>query len=197
MNSNLVFVGVDPGQQGAIAFVTSDRSLLSTHMLPMLDKRVDIWALKNIIDEARQDRIVGLCMIEQAIVLPKQGSVSGFSMGANYGRLMTSIEFFGLPFEEIRPAVWKKRFFGSVKYEKNAIKQVAVMRARHLFPELAPKLLLSKDGLSEALLIAETARRQFYGERHAPDPSASNTPSAPGVSCTNKDEREPVTDEEE
>ena len=97
---------------------------------------------------------------------------------------MTSIEFLGIPFEEIRPAVWKKRFFGGVKYEKNAIKEVAVMRARHLFPELAPKLLLSKDGLSEALLIAETARKQFFGERYAPDPEPSGTRAKDGVeSC--------------
>lgn len=172
MNNNLIFMGIDPGMAGAIAVITPDRSLLSVEMMPILNGTIDTLGFKALVDEYRQQGTFALCMIEKAIVLPNQGSVSGFTMGNNYGRVIAVLEMMGIPFEEIRPLAWKKRMFGSVKYEKNKIKEVAVMRARQLFPELAPKLLKSKDGLSEALLVAETGRRQFYGEKHGLDSTA-------------------------
>lgn len=169
MSDNLLFMGIDPGKAGAIAFITPDRSLLSVEMMPTLNGTIDTFGFKTLVEAHQENRTLALCMIEKAIVLPKQGSVSGFTMGNNYGRLIAILELMGIPLEEIRPLNWKKRMFGSVKYEKNQLKEVAVMRARQLFPELAPKLLKSKDGLSEALLIAETGRRQFYGEKHGLD----------------------------
>lgn len=157
-------MGIDPGLQGAIGFLALDRSHAEVHPLPVIDGEIDVMTLSGVVAEARSRLDVRFCLIEQAMVLPTQGSVSGFTIGKNYGRLLTFLEMAVLPFEEIRPSKWKKMMFGAVKYEsKKEMKQAAVLHARKLFPQLASELKLTKDGLSEALLLAEVARGQIVG----------------------------------
>ena len=57
----------------------------------------------------------------------------------------------------VTPQKWKK-FFLIGGGERKQLKEKAVFKARELFPQLINVLLKSKDGRSEALLIAEYAR---------------------------------------
>lgn len=166
MKKPAAVIGVDPGKAGAIALVSLDLDHAETHDLPFLGERLDLEAMKLLYSSFVERFDIRRCLIEAVMVLPRQGGVSGLTMGRNYGELICCLKMMGLPVEEITPMAWKKRMFGAVrrakdeaKPTKTQIKAVSVQRARALFPALTPLLKTSKDGRAEALLMAEVCRR--------------------------------------
>jgi len=92
--------------------------------------------------------------------MPRQGVVSTFNFGSNFGWIQGVLDSFGVSYELVRPAKWKKEF--SVTADKNS--SIAV--CKRLFPHVS--LLRTEncrkddDGLAEALLMAEYARRKNF-----------------------------------
>lgn len=165
MTRHAAVVGVDPGLQGAIAFVRLDMGDASVHDLPVLDRKIDIFALSEMLEQVRERFDLRLCLIESAMILPRQNAISGLTVGRNYGRLAGCIELARVPLQEVTPATWKRQLFGVKKtgVDRKAIKEAAISKARMMFPHLAHSLLKSKDGRAEALLLAELARQRLVG----------------------------------
>ena len=68
------------------------------------------------------------------------------------------LEKFGVPYELVKPQKWKKEF--SVTADKNTSIEVC----KRLFPGvnlIPPGCRKEHDGIAEALLLAEYARRHF------------------------------------
>ena len=91
--------------------------------------------------------------------MPGQGVVSMFNFGHNLGFIEGLLQAFGISYQLVPPQTWKKEF--SVTSDKNTSIQVC----QKLFPDvnLLPTQRSRKpsDGMAEALLMAEYAKRKL------------------------------------
>lgn len=145
----MIYIGIDPGKSGSMAIIDGDEISL----VPF-EPREYIRAIAGLADRK------AVCCLEHVSAMPRQGVVSTFNFGSNFGWIQGVLDSFGVSYELVRPAKWKKEF--SVTADKNS--SIAV--CKRLFPDVS--LLRTEncrkddDGLAEALLMAEYARRKNF-----------------------------------
>jgi len=183
----MVFVGIDPGQQGAIAFITKKEEWIID--MPLLPERdIDAKALYNIFEDYKDDDDIYI-VIEKAQSMPGQSSVAMFNYGGGYYTILAILKILDLPFEEVRSNKWKKEFglsglnankkktsdgkkIKKTQAEKTAAqkqrKEMAVKTAMQMFPKLKNEFFVKTarsekimDGRAEALLIAAYGKRKL------------------------------------
>jgi len=151
----MYYIGLDPGSRsGAFAILRSTHGRTDLQAHGDFDK-ASIVSLFSAIAHMPEGAI---CCLEKVHAMPKQGSVSMFTFGENYGWLKGVLDAFHIPFQEIPPQTWKKEF----GLNSDKVKSVEV--CRQLFPnaELTPpNCRKPHDGIAEALLMAEYARRKL------------------------------------
>ena len=163
-----VYIGIDPGQQGAIAVMDEDGKILfNTYDMPLrAEKGIDGLELYRFLSQIQfiyKDRM--FCMLEQAQSMPSMDSQAVFNYGTGFGKIVAVLEILGVPYQPVRPHVWKKEF--SLNKEKGKTmttkdkKGASVAMAQKLFPnqELQTPKGRMLDGRAEALLICEYGRR--------------------------------------
>lgn len=144
----MIYIGIDPGKDGAMAIIESE----SVHVIPF-DQ------------DGYRDALSGLspgvyrCCLERVNAMPGQGVTSMFKFGENFGLIQGLLTAYAIPYELVTPQKWKREF--GVTGDKNS--SVAV--CRRLFPEVSlrktEKCRKDHDGMAEALLMAEYARRRM------------------------------------
>lgn len=101
-----------------------------------------------------------MAVLEHVGAMPGQGVTSMFSFGENFGYLKGLLEAFEIPYELVRPQRWKKEFGISGKNQ-------SVEVCKRLFPGVSlrrtERCKKDHDGMAEALLMAEFARRHYAG----------------------------------
>ena len=141
------YIGIDPGRSGAMAIIDA----LGVYTFPFDEERY-IWALKKAPTGS-------ICCLEHVHAMPKQGVTSSFNFGLNFGWLQGVLSALGIRYELVHPQKWKKEF--SVTGDKNSSIEVC----KRLFPAVSikrtDKCVKDDDGLAEALLMAEYARRRL------------------------------------
>jgi crossover junction endodeoxyribonuclease RuvC len=146
----MIYIGIDPGKSGSLAILWEDRS---TEVIPF-----DPVLYVNAISKATSTNTCRCCL-EHVSAMPKQGVTSTFNFGENFGWIQGVLDSFGVSYELVRPQKWKKEF--SVTADKNS--SIAV--CKRLFPNVSLKrterCTKDDDGLAEALLMAEYARRKL------------------------------------
>lgn len=142
-----IFLGIDPGQSGGIARLNEvSTSPVVAWSMPSTER--DIWdLLRDATCLSPQD---SFCYIEKVHSMPKQGVVSSFKFGKNYGTLRMALVALSIPFDEVPPQTWMKYLGCMSGGDKNRTKA----KAQQLFPELKVT-----HAIADALLIAEFARR--------------------------------------
>ena len=148
-----LFIGIDPGKKGGIAYIdTQDNASIT---IPYSDT-----ALIDLCRAASNDwnnEIV--CCLEKVGAMPGQGVVSMFNFGQSVGYIKGVLESFRIPYQEITPQKWKREF--GLTSDKAASAEVC----RKLFPDIdllaTPRSKKPHDGMAEALLMAEYARRKL------------------------------------
>lgn len=157
-----IAIGIDPGKDGALAILSDDTiSLAGTEgrvfIVPFEERRFVAYLGSVPAWHYREHRIV--CVLEHVGAMPRQGSVSMFHFGQNFGWIRGVLDCSMIPYELVRPQKWKKEF--SCTSDKNTSIEVA----RRLFPDVdlrrTPKCKGPHDGICEALLMAEYARRRL------------------------------------
>lgn len=147
-----VFIGIDPGKKGGIAVIDIDNDISFT--APYSNEYL-ISLLMSISQNNRE----AVCCLEKVGAMPGQGVVSMFSFGQSVGYIKGVLEAFKIPYQEITPQKWKREF--GLTSDKAASAEVC----RKLFPEISllatPKCKKPHDGMAEALLMAEYARRKL------------------------------------
>lgn len=138
-----LFIGIDPGLSGGIAFIPSTGTPWA-HKMPETDKDL-MELLRDSINLATPN-----ALIELVHSSPQMGVKSAFTFGEGYGRLQMALTAMGIPYERIRPAAWQKAMGCMTKGDKNVSKR----RAQELFPDLKVT-----HAIADALLIAEFNRR--------------------------------------
>ena len=142
------YIGIDPGKGGALAVITEENALV----FPF-----DRKSYVNILGAMRGKQ--AKCCLERVGAMPGQGVTSMFSFGENFGFIQGVLEANGIHYELATPQKWKREF--GVTGDKNS----AVSVCHRLFPEVSllrtPKSRKADDGMAEALLMAEYARRKM------------------------------------
>lgn len=148
------FIGIDPGKSGGIANIDTESGICYT--VPYSDKAlIDMCSFETF--SGKTEHI--MCCLEKVGARPGQGVVSMFNFGQSVGYIKGVLESFRIPYQEITPQKWKREF--GLNSEKAASAEVC----RKLFPDVS--LLATErckkphDGMAEALLMAEYARRKL------------------------------------
>lgn len=150
-----IYIGIDPGKSGAMAVIRS-----SAHS-PEKIEVVPFDAAQYSLTLARISSGVCpvTCCVEKVGAMPGQGVVSMFNFGHNLGLIEGLLRAYGIPYQLVPPQTWKKEF--SLSSDK--AKSIEV--CQKLFPDVS--LLATErsrkpnDGMAEALLMAEYARRKM------------------------------------
>jgi hypothetical protein len=146
-----ITIGVDPGANGAIAWI-DERGKSCVEKMP--DTLQDLWELIRDITNFPRSAIDGRkykAYIEQVSSSPQMGVVSAFSFGRGYGNLEMALTAAGIPFERVRPQVWQKAMGCMTKGNKN----ISKAKAQELFPD--KKVI---HATADALLIALYGTKQ-------------------------------------
>jgi len=166
----MLFLGIDPGLDGALAVVNERGEFMQVDDAPTTRKGKRDYLLQDMV--LLLDTITHLdgvqAGIERVHAFPGQGVTSMFSMGHGFGIWKGILATCDIPFVLIEPAVWK-RSSGLLGKDKEASRLLAQQR----WPT-APLSLKKFHGRAEALLIADYTRRlkwqgQLKGVDHGRD----------------------------
>jgi crossover junction endodeoxyribonuclease RuvC len=151
-----VFIGIDPGLSGAIAFI--DGEFVAVYDAPSVPVKKGndylVADMAKLITQAASQRSC-FAILEAGIAMPNQSSSSTAKAARGGGLWEGMLAMAGVPYEMVRPSAWKKVM------GVTADKGEARVMAQKLFPQVADKFSRVKDdGRAEALLIAEFARRK-------------------------------------
>lgn len=175
--NDIVFIGIDPGLHGAVAFLHSDGSVSAQHVPllkpPKAEKRKTKTGKslkpkkkgKAQYDEAAMARLLfpfrgttAVVAIEAVSAGPQDGRVSAFRFGTGYGLWLGMIAAYGLQCVRVRPAEWRPIMVG-VGTDKAQSKVVSLK----LYPKF-PLPLVKDEALAEAILIARYVKDHRYGK---------------------------------
>ena len=145
----MLIAGIDVGKRGGIAFI--DRETLRAEVFSMPEDFQDTIRLFF----ERKDKILRV-FIEKQQAFPKQGVVSTFRLGVQYGMLIGLLKVLRIPYEEVPPQRWQKAVLAVSRKNRNQKKALSLQMANALFPDLN---IGKHDGKADALLIAEYGRR--------------------------------------
>src|SRR4030042_6178285 len=143
------FIGIDPGKQGAIAIISETTGeYIYFHDNPLTAGREmngkAIYEVLKIYMEKVNNIINVVCFIEKAQAMPKQGVVSVFNYGKDYGIIIGVLQALRIPYQEIHAAKWKKEF-ALIKKDKIDSVDTAVK----LFPQYSDRLTRKKKNGKE------------------------------------------------
>lgn len=149
------FIGIDPGLKGGIAVLFLPSGEYRAAEMPIKLQHLDI---QNVWNAMPADIKNSFCVIEQLLEMPYQGVKATTKSAVNYGKVLAVLELMGISYQIVHPSKWKKQFqlIGKSKYESAAV-------AKRLFPNMEFVTARGRlmDGMAEALLLAEYARRIY------------------------------------
>jgi len=158
----VIYLGIDPGVSGALAVI--DGTDVRLFDVPTRKAKVgSVYLAGAMADLVRQQIDCGeprgcFAMLEEVSIRPGESGRSALKIGKGSGIWEGVLAGASVPYEMPLPAVWKREFrlIGLDKVASRA-------RACELFPEYRAELLKRRPDYSEALLLAEYARRRTAG----------------------------------
>lgn len=150
----MIAIGIDPGKSGALAVIHLDENneLVRFNVIPF-----DAEAYRDVLATCVDSRVV--CCVEKVGAMPGQGVVSMFNFGHNLGLIEGLLQANKIPYQLVPPQKWKKEF------SLSGDKQASIDVCKKLFPYVClyptPRCRKPNDGMAEAMLMAEYARRRL------------------------------------
>ena len=150
----MIYIGIDPGLNGAIAFLDTEKGHLSVVDMPTFEvkrnnkakREVNAAGLAHILAAAQ--KVQGI-ILERVGAMPGQGVTSVFSFGRSVGLVEGVLAAYLLPVSIVTPQAWQKA--AGVRGGKDGSR----MRACELFPNYAGLFALKKhDGRADAAIMA-------------------------------------------
>jgi len=148
MNSESIYLGIDPGVSGAAALISGKSVVAIIDFTNPQETYGNLFAISDLVTI----RGAGL---ERVGAAPGQGGRSIFTFGENYGWWQGVLIALGIPYQLVNPLQWQKNLV-SKKKNKNDRPQLPV--ARRLFPKAELHLKKHHDRAS-ALMIAYYVQR--------------------------------------
>lgn len=158
----MISIGIDPGLGGGFAALNASGGVICLEPTPATVK-----APREYLEQRMAGLVLGVAStlegahatIEAQQAMPGQGVRSMFTIGLGYGLWRGILSANSVPYAIMRPQAWRKVLGLAAGADKGA----SVALAMRLFPSVADRLVGPKgglrDGLAEALLIAEAGRR--------------------------------------
>ena len=150
----MIYIGIDPGLSGAIAFLDVEKGVLSISDMPTLEVKRHNKAKNEVSPSGvatflgrtpRQSRAV----LERVGAMPGQGVTSVFSFGRSVGIIEGVLATMLIPVDIVTPQAWQKA--AGVRGGKDGSR----LRACELFPNYAELFARKKDdGRADAALMA-------------------------------------------
>lgn len=166
----VAYVGIDPGLSGAVAILVPDVSVVA-QVMPVIQtvkgkskvRRIDPQGLRQLIRSLPQP-CYAVIEAQQAGHLDGKGQV--FTTGEGFGRLLQALADHDIPHEIIQPKEWQKVY--GITGTGQGTKGQALQVVQRLFPTARLLATLRSkvphDGMVDAILMAEVARRRHGGE---------------------------------
>jgi hypothetical protein len=165
----MIYLGIDPGKQGAACLITRTGELVCARKLPHVGKDLDLVQLSDWLEDMARAEGCSPDAVTAAIEAlgsrpsPKMGASSAITMGRNWGRLDGFLSGLGCRYDIVQPKAWQKLICPG----SGDPKPRSISACRRLFPalDLTPgRKVKPDDNLADAALIAEWARRVLGGE---------------------------------
>ena len=151
-------IGIDPGAGGALALIDwrgkYPGRLLEVVDTPTLKQNKGSWLDENILYEilAKQWGHYDLvAFMEQVNAHATPSTSAAFSFGGYFHSVRAILGILNIPYELITPGEWKKTMKVQGKGAKS--KELAISKAKQLWPSSEKVFLKSKDGRADAALI--------------------------------------------
>lgn len=147
----IVYMGIDPGKAGGYAIIRGK----DVAAYPWDDEEFAQFCRLL----AAEGESVTAC-VEQVGAMPGQGVTSMFNFGKSAGFIEGVLCACGIGFQLVRPQKWKKEYTLIGKDKAASVKV-----CKRLFPATdlrrTSRCKTDSDGMAEALLMAEYARRKL------------------------------------
>ena len=145
---NHIFLGIDPGQKGAIAAVDP----VKFWPMPTFDGDIDGGAIRNIFCEYQPMDL--LVCIESVHSMPKQGVASVFTFGKGFGVVLGVMQALSISYILVTPQTWKKVVLVGLDWKGSKV--ASEVYVRNLYPDLElPRAKDKRSGVCDALCLAE------------------------------------------
>lgn len=165
-NATQFYLGCDPGKEGGLAIVSSNRELMWYER--MGESPADIWRLFEYYTSGKYTNRIEYAVLEFVSYFPGMGGVSAFTFGGNYYALQMALTAAKIPYSIVRPMKWQKEFNvpargGSTAKARSEHKERLRKIAQRLYP--APNSGIWDEALKiqraccDAILLSEYARR--------------------------------------
>lgn len=147
----MIYIGVDPGKKGGYAVMHSP----NTVMVYPWDDALFVGEMQSVAATGQPVRAA----VEKVGAMPGQGVTGMFHFGQSYGYILGVLAALEIPCQLVTPRTWKGEF------GLNGSKDRSIEVCKRLFPGVyllpTSKCRKESDGMAEAILIAEYARRKF------------------------------------
>jgi len=164
------YIGIDIGKSGAYYVLGEDGSEIERGPVPMIKKEVDWHEFNEIMD--RYNMFNGMVVFEKLGVIFGSSKKTAFSMGYQAGAIEMMCISNMVQYTMVPAKKWQEEIFqGVTKIYKKGVKgpldtkAMALVAAKRLFPKvnllMTDRSTVPHDGLVDALLMAEYARRKF------------------------------------
>ena len=165
-----LYVGIDNGLDGAIVAVQDNGEIYKAVIMPTIKLgkgiSVDVCAVDMFMGDMFRAGHQVVAVIETASK-HSPGVMALCSTWYTYGQLISMLKLRSIKFEEVHPKKWQKEFWVSKKMpdgKKFDTKAAALQAAMKIWPNFnwtrSDKSVKAHDGLVDAALIAEYARRK-------------------------------------
>jgi len=160
--TTMIYVGIDNGISGAIVLLSKTAGCAPLAMTPMPIQKakkneVDIAIVKAWLWEIGSWDKFTICLEEPS---GSKSAQAAASMAASFGALRGAFQWAGIRFHRIGVKKWQREMLGS---GVDDTKKAALTKAKEIWPGetwlASPRCKVPHDGMVDAALIAEYARR--------------------------------------
>lgn len=154
----MIFIGIDPGLSGAIAWLKPATREVRAWDMPVQEIMTGGKRKRHIdfaeLNELFYTQLSGCtqAVLEQVGAMPGQGVTSMFSFGKSVGAVEMALAAHKMPYMTVTPQKWKRHF------NLNKGKDESRRLVQRIFPSAAHLVARVKDdGRAEAILLAHYA----------------------------------------
>lgn len=163
----MIYVGVDVGKSGGYAVVSSEQTKVTkSGKLAFTQVKAETYPWDNegfckfISDLIYYDGAENIrACVERVNAMPGQGVTSMFNFGKSAGFIEGVLQGNKISYQLVPPQTWKKEF------SLSSDKSLSIECCKQLFPGVSliatDRSRKPSDGMAEALLMAEYARRKL------------------------------------
>ena len=143
-----MIIGIDPGKNGGVAFIpdTDEIEAKAVKCPETPHEMAEIITRAHLLSRDYNEKT--FAVLEKVHSMPKQGVVSTFTFGTNYGMWKGILAAHKIPWIDVTPHKWQK-FYGVMPKEKKSRKHKLKSLAYQYYPDIKVNLTTA-----DAILLA-------------------------------------------